>query len=257
MAWPARASTCSWRSGSGFAGGHAQLPLDEIEAGDRLGDGMLDLQARVHLHEIECAARIEQEFDRAGADIADGLRRRDGGCAHARAAMPASTRRRRRLLDRPSGGGAAPSSRARRDGRRCRGVGEDLDLDVARLSTIARSRISSPSPKAAVASERARAQARPATRSAVAHQPHARAAAPGRRLDHHRQADRLRLAQQHRVALLGALIARHARARPRRSCAAWRRLVAHRTDGGGRRPDEDQAGIAQAVAKSAFSDRKP
>ena len=36
-----------------LAGGDAELPFDQIEAGDHLGHGMLDLEARVHLHEIE------------------------------------------------------------------------------------------------------------------------------------------------------------------------------------------------------------
>ena len=40
-----------------LAGGHAQLPFDEIEAGNHLGHRMLDLQPRVHLHEIERAVR--------------------------------------------------------------------------------------------------------------------------------------------------------------------------------------------------------
>ena len=49
----------------------AQLQFDQIEPGDRLGDGMLDLQPRIHLHEIEFAVAIEQEFERAGALVAD------------------------------------------------------------------------------------------------------------------------------------------------------------------------------------------
>ena len=36
-----------------LAGGDAELPLDQIEPGDRLGHRMLDLQPRVHLHEPE------------------------------------------------------------------------------------------------------------------------------------------------------------------------------------------------------------
>ena len=32
---------------------HAQLPLDEIEPRDHLRHRMLDLQPRVHLHEVE------------------------------------------------------------------------------------------------------------------------------------------------------------------------------------------------------------
>jgi len=50
-----------------LAAGDAQLQFDQIEPGDRFGDGMLHLQACVHFHEIEGAAAIEQEFQRAGA----------------------------------------------------------------------------------------------------------------------------------------------------------------------------------------------
>ena len=34
-----------------LARGHAQLPLDQVPAGNGFGDGVLDLQARVHFHE--------------------------------------------------------------------------------------------------------------------------------------------------------------------------------------------------------------
>ena len=65
-----------------FARRHAQLPFDQIEAGDRLGDRVLDLQARVHFHEPDAVGaqalrRIGDEFDRAGAHIAHGLGRLD------------------------------------------------------------------------------------------------------------------------------------------------------------------------------------
>ena len=36
-----------------LARGHAQLQLDKVEAGDRLGHRVLDLEARVHLEEEE------------------------------------------------------------------------------------------------------------------------------------------------------------------------------------------------------------
>jgi hypothetical protein len=48
----------------GFAGGQADLGLDEIDAGDLLGDRVLDLQAGVGLDEGEVAALgVEQELD--------------------------------------------------------------------------------------------------------------------------------------------------------------------------------------------------
>ena len=65
----------------------AQLPFDEIDAGDHLGHRMLDLQPRVHLHEIERAVLLGDELDGAGADVADGLRRGDRGLAHRAAAL--------------------------------------------------------------------------------------------------------------------------------------------------------------------------
>ena len=68
-----------------LAAGDAQLPLDQVEPGDHLGHRMLDLQPRVHLHEIEaCRPALRDELDRAGADVADRLRRRDRGLAHLR-----------------------------------------------------------------------------------------------------------------------------------------------------------------------------
>jgi hypothetical protein len=62
--------------GQGFAGRDAQLQFDEIKAGDRLGNRMFDLQARVHLHEPETvlaqrAGAVGDELDRARAPVAD------------------------------------------------------------------------------------------------------------------------------------------------------------------------------------------
>ena len=55
-----------------LAGGDAQLQLDEVEAGDGLGDRVLDLQAGVHLQEVELAGGVvEQELDGAGPRVAD------------------------------------------------------------------------------------------------------------------------------------------------------------------------------------------
>ena len=61
------------RERQGLARGDAQLQLDEVEARDELRDRMLDLQARVHLHEEELVRRItgNDELDRSRADIAD------------------------------------------------------------------------------------------------------------------------------------------------------------------------------------------
>src|SRR5207248_6524582 len=78
-------------------GGDSQLPLDRIEPGHGLGHGVLDLQPRVHLHEVELAA-IEQELDGARTHVADLARDHER-----RGAQPLAQRlgepRRRRLLD--------------------------------------------------------------------------------------------------------------------------------------------------------------
>ena len=56
------------------AGGDADLLAHDVDAGDRFGHRMLDLQARVHLDEIEVAVLVK-ELDRAGAEIAELLER--------------------------------------------------------------------------------------------------------------------------------------------------------------------------------------
>src|SRR3954447_9841985 len=46
------------------------LLADEVDAGDELSDGVLDLDTRVHLEEPVVALAIEQSLDRAGAPVA-------------------------------------------------------------------------------------------------------------------------------------------------------------------------------------------
>ena len=80
-----------------FAERHAQLPFDQIDAGNQLGHGMLDLQAGVHLDEEHLLA-VGDEFDGAGADIVHGGGRLARGGAD-RFALLGVQRRRRRFLD--------------------------------------------------------------------------------------------------------------------------------------------------------------
>ena len=60
----------------------AHLRLHEVDVGHLFGDGVLDLDARVHLDEDDLAGaragRLEQELDRAGVLVADRLGERDG-----------------------------------------------------------------------------------------------------------------------------------------------------------------------------------
>ena len=56
--------------------------LDEVDAGDHLGDRMLDLQPGVHLEEIEGLVLPGDELDGAGRVVADRLGQRDRLLAH-------------------------------------------------------------------------------------------------------------------------------------------------------------------------------
>ena len=59
-----------------------QLLLHEVDAGDELRDGMLDLDPRVQLEEGEAAVLAEDELGRARALVAQRAGERDGGVAH-------------------------------------------------------------------------------------------------------------------------------------------------------------------------------
>ena len=59
-----------------FPGGDTQHSLDDIDAGHHLGDGMLNLEARINLQKI-IVATAEDEFDRADAAIIQALGKAD------------------------------------------------------------------------------------------------------------------------------------------------------------------------------------
>jgi hypothetical protein len=58
------------REGQLLAGGHADLHLHDVDAGDQFGHRVLDLHPRVHLDEVELAVFV-QELEGAGAAVAD------------------------------------------------------------------------------------------------------------------------------------------------------------------------------------------
>eukprot|EP00123_Amoebidium_parasiticum_P012634 comp21488_c1_seq1/m.29767 comp21488_c1_seq1/g.29767 ORF comp21488_c1_seq1/g.29767 comp21488_c1_seq1/m.29767 type:complete len:443 (+) comp21488_c1_seq1:791-2119(+) len=58
--------------------GHLELPLDKILTGDQLCDWVLDLQPRVHLHEVELLVFVHNKLHRAGTHIPHGLGRTHG-----------------------------------------------------------------------------------------------------------------------------------------------------------------------------------
>ncbi len=112
-----------------------QLLRDQIEAGDRLGDRVLDLDAAVELEEVERAV-LEHEFDRARASVADRAPEGDRRLEQ-RLTQPRVEARRRRLLEHLLVSSLHRAvALAERDDVPVR-VREQLHLDVARALEIA------------------------------------------------------------------------------------------------------------------------
>ena len=114
-----------------MSGGDGDLKFDEVEAGDLFGDGMLDLEARVHFEEIKIEICVDEKFDGACIGVAACAREADRGVAHFFAEVGRHDRRRSFLdhflvaaLDR------AFAFAERNDAAVM--VGEDLDFDVVR-----------------------------------------------------------------------------------------------------------------------------
>ena len=131
------AATASWTSGGRrWPLGDQQLEADQVEAGHRFGDRVLDLQPGVHLEEVGIAVPVHHELDGAGVDVPTA----------SAAATAASTSRRpqrgghhrgRRLLDDllvPALDAALPLEQRHRVPV---GVGQHLDLDVAGVGHVA------------------------------------------------------------------------------------------------------------------------
>ena len=113
-----------------------ELPGDQIDVRDHLGNRMLDLDPRVHLHEVVAAVLVDQELERAGA-LVSGRPGALRGCLHDVVADSLAEEWRRRLLDdllMP----ALERAVAVADGVDMTvRVGQDLDFDVAWLVQIA------------------------------------------------------------------------------------------------------------------------
>ena len=225
-----------------FAGGDPQLPFDEIDAGDHFGDGVLDLQPRVHLHEPEAVGsqpprRIDDELDRAGAGIVDGPGRLDRGVGHRAAHLP-----------RHAGGGRLLDHLLVAALRRAVAleqmhgiaviVAEYLDFDVPRLVDIFFDQ------HVIVAERRLgfapRARQRFGEIVCKLDPAHALAAAAGPRLDQHGIADLARLGGEQHQFLRFAMIARHDRHAGLLHQPLGGVLQPHGADRRGRRADEHQ-----------------
>ena len=234
-----------------LAGRDAQLPLDEIEPEDRLGDGMLDLQAGVHLEKIEAigpeAARgVDDELDRAGPDIADGLGRRHRRRTHRRACVFRQAGR-RRLLDDLLVAALQRAIALPQMNDIALAVAEHLHFDMARREDVFLYQ------HARVAKRRLALALRGLQRGLEGvgriDAAHAAPAAAGDRLDEHRVADLAGARLQKHRALLGAMIARHDRRAGLRHRGLGFALQAHRAHGVRRRPDKHDAGLRAGLCE--------
>src|SRR5690606_1034290 len=53
----------------------ADLPADQVDAGNHFRDRMFDLDPRVHFHEVNALGRFADELDRARSPVAAGFAR--------------------------------------------------------------------------------------------------------------------------------------------------------------------------------------
>ena len=134
IAWP-RSTTSSWVMDSGSPAATRMPSLTMSMPGDHLGHAVLDLDARVHLQE-EVLAVLEQALDRAGADVVDGARGLDGDLADALAHLVVDGRR-GRLLDQLLVAALDRAVALAEVDDVAVAVGQDLDLDVARVGQVA------------------------------------------------------------------------------------------------------------------------
>ncbi len=120
------------RQAQPLAVGAADHLLDEVDAGDEFGHRMLDLQAGVHLQEIEAAILAGDEFDRAGRIVVHRLGERDRLLAHLSARLFIEQRR-RRLFDHLLVAALDRAFALAEIDHVAVLVAEHLDLDVARI----------------------------------------------------------------------------------------------------------------------------
>ena len=125
----------SWVNDSGSPAATRSCSRDEVDARDQLGDGVLDLEAGVHLEEEELAVLVE-ELDGAGVDVAARLGDLDRGLAHGLADLVGEVRR-RALLDQLLVAALGRAVALADPHAVAVGVGDDLHLDVAGPGEVA------------------------------------------------------------------------------------------------------------------------
>ena len=236
-------------------GGDLHLGAHDVDARDDLGDRVLHLDARVHLHEVVGAVGREQSLDRPGGAIPGGARRVDRDLPD-----PASELRsdggRRRLLDELLMAALDRAVPLAEVDDVAVSVGEHLHLDVSRILEVPLDvdrRVGEIRPALALRGlERLhRLVGRP-------HDLHALAAAAGGRLDDQRIADlRSPSAATSSADPTGSVVP--GMIGTPASCMAWRARVFEPISsiaaGGG--PIQTSPAASTARANAAFSARNP
>jgi len=222
-------------------------PLDQVDAGDLLGDAVLDLQAGVDLEEVKrLAGVVVDELDRARGRVPDVAPEADRRVEH-RGTRRGGQVRGRGLLDDLL---VAPLQRAvalAERHHRARAVAEDLHLDVARAVEVLLEVDGIVLEVALAETPYGVEQAGKILGVAAELQPDA--AAARRALDHHRVADALgRGARLRDVAQqAGARQQRHAARRRGLARGVLESEDAHVL---GARPDEAYPGLGEALGEA-------
>src|SRR3990172_7211090 len=117
------------------ARGHAYLLFHDIDAGHHLGNRMLHLDSRVHLHEVKIPVLVHQELDRAGVPIPYVLRE---GARHLSHPFPQRLINNdgRRLLDQLLVPALDRAFSFAEGDHVALFIGNDLDLDMPRLGNV-------------------------------------------------------------------------------------------------------------------------
>ena len=242
-------------AGSGSPSATRSCSAHEVEAGDQLGDRVLDLQPGVHLEEAERAVGVEDELDGAGADVADAP------CPRRPRRRPArrAARRRRPATAPPRRSSGAPLDRAlalEQVRRRCRarrrrsaprrGAGRRRTARGTRCRRRTRSAASRRAPSTASASS-----------AASCDDPHAAPAAAERRLHQHREADLVGRARRASSVAGSATVDARAAPAPRPPPSARLASIFEPigVDRLGRRADERQPGVGARRGRSRRSPR--
>ena len=210
---------------------------------------MLDLKARVHFEEVEIALAVDDELDRTGAVVLHGACKSDGLLAHRLASLGRKERRWRLLEDFLVAALDRAFAFVEVDDV-AMFVAEHLDLDVVRLVDELLDE------DAIIAKRRDRFGASAVETlfrfGSVERDAQPLAAAAGRRLDHHRVADRLSdLHGLLRVVDQAHMTGHGAHAGFGRELLGGD-LVAHRLDGVGVGADEDDLLVLQALGEAGI-----